>query len=310
MPDAPQPEHWAARAREKLRARGLRTIKRLLRPQLLSTLDAANRQARTPAVQPDGPVVSLTTYGPRLGLVHYTLESIAAGRLKPSRLVLWLDHALYDAGLPDTLRRLQARGLEVKATDDLLSHKKYYPQVASEPGSALPLVTADDDVIYPAYWLQALVDHSARHPGAITCFRAHCVGFEPDGRLAPYESWPGCRATVPSALHFTTGVSGVLYPDSMQQALREAGTGFLQVCPRADDIWLNLVALRSGHPVAQVTPLGRRFFELPGTREGALARYNVQGGGNDRQLAATYTESDLARLAGSDRGRPRAMGAG
>jgi hypothetical protein len=295
---------WQARALERLRARALRTIKRLVRPGLLRALDAANRESSRPVVEPGGPVVSLTTHGIRLGQVHYTLESIAQGELRPSRLVLWLDQGLVERGLPDTLHRLMARGLEVHGTVDVGPHTKYFPQVMSEPSPALPLVTADDDILYPPYWLQALQAHATRHPGTIACFRAHQVGLLPGQRLAPYAEWRRCQSTEPSHLHFLTGVSGVLYPVAMQQALREAGNGFLQACPKGDDIWLNLVALRSGHRVAQVKALGRRFFDLPGTKEEGLARSNVRGGGNDRQLAATYSAEDLAKLAENVQGAP------
>lgn len=288
---------WSTRLREKLRGRAARGVKRLVRPALLRSLAATNLEASTPVVMAGGPVVSLTTHGQRLGNVHFTLESIARGDLRPSRLVLWLDRELARAGLPAPLQRLVARGLEVRTTRDLGPHTKYFPQVLSEPEPSVALATADDDILYPRYWLAALQEHALRHPGSIVCFRAHEVVLTEGRQLAPYGEWRGCRTTQPHHRHFLTGVSGVLHPPSMQHALRQAGNGFLQRCPRADDIWLNCVALRSGHPVAQVRSLGRRFFELPGTREHGLARSNVRGGGNDRQLAATYTAQDLARLA-------------
>lgn len=302
LPELPCPAPWSARAREKVRAKTLRTIKRLVRPALLGRLDAANQYSASPVVGEGGPVVSLTSHGSRLAQVHYTLESIAQGELLPSRLVLWLDYALLERGLPAPLQRLVNRGLEVRGTTDVGPHTKYFPQVMSEAAPSLPLVTADDDILYPRYWLQALRAHAQRYPGAAACFRAHEVTLATGPSLAPYAQWRGCQTSMPSLRHFLTGVSGVCYPVSLQLALRDAGNGFLMTCPRADDIWLNLVALRSGHPVAQVTPLGRRFFELPGTREAGLARGNVQGGGNDRQLAASYTAADLARLVAGDAG--------
>jgi len=82
----------------------------------------------------------------------------------------------------------------------------------------------------------------------------------------------------------------------MRAMLREAGLAFRDCCPRADDIWLNVQALRAGLPVRQLTPLPTAFYELPGTREQALARSNNAGGGNDRQLSATYTDADLQTL--------------
>src|SRR5580698_9444674 len=49
-----------------------------------------NRTSQSPVVASGGPVVSLTTFGPRLETVHLTIESIGAGALLPSRLILWI----------------------------------------------------------------------------------------------------------------------------------------------------------------------------------------------------------------------------
>ncbi len=284
---------------DQLRRRGLRGVKRLIRPLWMRRLDRRNRDSREPFLDAAGPVVSLTTFGSRLSTVHYTIESIAAGRCKPSRLLLWVAEDELRAGIPATLQRLVARGLEVRACADLLSHKKYFPAVNLLPADR-PLVTADDDVLYPRGWLAGLVAAAARAPDEVHCYRAHEVTFTADGQFAPYIDWPGCRSTEPSHHHFFTGVAGVLYPSAVQRALRDAGDAFLICCPRADDIWLNAVAWRSGAKVRQLSPFHPVLFELPGTRDSGLARANVQGGGNDRQLADTFsaTERQALRQAG------------
>ncbi|MEF7613958.1 hypothetical protein V4F39_08555 [Aquincola sp. MAHUQ-54] len=281
---------------EIARARFARTFKRVLRPCLMQRLAERNRSSHESVIAPGGPVVSLTTYGPRLQNVFYVLESIGAGRLKPSRLVLWIDEGLAKAGLPDALKRLMSRGLEVRSTQDVGPHTKYFPQVLSEPHPVLPLVTADDDALYPAYWLQRLAAEGRRMPGVIHCFRAHRIAFDVQGRMRPYREWRGCTSTHPSHRHFLTGVAGVLYPVAAQNALRAAGDGFTACCPRADDIWLNLVALRAGIAVRQVRPRGRLFYKLPGTQAQGLAQGNVWGGGNDAQLLASYRVDDLQKL--------------
>lgn len=296
LPSSDRPPSTWILWRERLRRRALRSIKRLVRPWWMQRLARRNLESRESLLDPAGPVVSLTSFGPRLASVHYTIESIGAGTLKPSRLVLWLEHDLIEAGLPEALQRLQARGLEVRGTEDYGPHKKYLPQVLSEPHPTRPLVTADDDVLYPRDWLAELMRAHERMPEVIVCFRAHRIAFDEQGQLLPYAQWPPCEDTRPDHRHFLTGVSGVLYPVRMQLALRERGLAFQTCCPRADDIWLNATALRTGVPVAQITPVGRTFFEIPGTRSNGLARGNVQGGGNDAQLRATFTPEELARL--------------
>ncbi len=292
--DADAPGAWAA-LRNELQRRSLRGAKRALRPLWMRRLDQRNRDSREPLLSAGGPVVSLTTYEPRWHSVHYTIESIGAGALRPSRLVLWVAPSVLLMGMPDALLRLQARGLEIQSCEDLGPHKKDYPLVAQD-STERPLVTADDDVLYWDHWLHTLVAAARERPAYIHAHRVSVMAFDDAGAFRPYLEWSPCRNTRPSALHFFTGVGGVLYPPPMQAALREAGDAFRASCPRADDIWLNAVALRSGIRVCQARAFSPLLFEVPGTREHGLARENRDSGGNDHQLAATYAPHERAWL--------------
>ncbi len=288
------PDSWALVTHE-VRHRSLRGVKRLLRPLWMARLERRNREAREPLLSAVGPVVSLTTYEPRWHSVHYTIESIGSGRLRPSRLVLWVAPSVLDSGTPQPLQRQLARGLEIRTCEDLGPHKKYFAMV-NEGANTRDLVTADDDVLYWSDWLDGLVAAAQRHPGLIHAHRASVMSFDGAGRFLPYRQWPPCRSTRPSPLHFFTGVGGVLYPPRMQEALRRAGDGFRDCCPRADDIWLNAVAWRSGIAVRQTSVFSPLLFEVPGTRAHGLAQANREGGGNDHQLEATYTPEERAQL--------------
>jgi hypothetical protein len=115
-----------------------------------------NKFGRKPVNEPGGPVVSLTTYGKRIEKVYFTVESIARGVVRPSRLILWIDEETLLINLPATIRRLQRRGLEILLCKDFGPHKKYYPYVQSQQTFDTPLVTADDDMFYPRDWLKQL----------------------------------------------------------------------------------------------------------------------------------------------------------
>jgi hypothetical protein len=284
--------------------RGLRGVKRLVRPHWMRRLDERNRDSREPLLSSGGPVVSLTTYEPRWPSVHYTIESIGCGGLRPSRLVLWIAPSVLELGTPETLQRQVARGLEIRTCEDLGPHKKYFPLV-TEALATRELVTADDDVLYWGDWLETLVAASRQRPQHIHAHRANVMAFDAEGRFRPYVEWPACRTTRPSPLHFFTGVGGVLYPPPLQDALRLAGDGFRACCPRADDIWLNAVAWRSGIETCQTQAFSPLLFEVPGTREHGLARENRQTGGNDRQLDMTYTPLERAQLRALTQGQPR-----
>ncbi len=245
------------------------------------------------------PVVCLTSHGQRLSRVHLTLESIAAGQCKPSRLVLWLDAEWQARALPPTLQRLQRRGLELgfaAAGERLGPHTKYFPYVRTQARHVAALVTADDDMLYPPDWLARLWQAHREQPAHVHCVRAWQLQLDGAGQIAPYARWPGCHHTRPSALNFATGVSGVIYPPAFADFLREAGAAFLDCCPRADDVWLHACALRAGRSVRQIGSDPLHFPEVLGARRTALHKSNVRNLGNDAQIRATYTAADLARL--------------
>jgi hypothetical protein len=157
-------------------------------------LSLINRYARSRVCQAQGPVVSLTTHGDRVFTVHLTIESIGRGELRPSRLILWLDEAATFSNLPAALRRLQQRGLEVKLSKNYGPHTKYYPYVESEKGITQPLVTADDDILYPSYWLNKLVGALREFPDSVNCYRARVVTVK-EGEVVPFAEWKICTST-------------------------------------------------------------------------------------------------------------------
>jgi hypothetical protein len=259
-------------------------------------LRLANRVSTSPVLGDAPAVVSLTSYGNRIDTVAYTIESIAAGAVRPRRLVLWLDDAQRFAARPAALRRLERRGLEVRLTDNLGPHTKYFPALELAISAGLPLVTADDDILYPRAWLAGLVAAGREHPDVVNCYRGSVMALRA-GAVAPYSDWPRCKDVTTSAAHFATGVSGVRYPEAMLTALSERGTAFVDRCARADDIWLHWVALQAGIGVRQVGPRARHFPYVPGTQEDGLLAENVGQGANDRYVAGLYGPEDVAKLA-------------
>jgi len=255
-----------------------------------------NSVKRAPVVKPGGPVVSLTTHNKRIYTVHLTIESIGRGSLLPSRLILWLDDkSLFDS-LPPALRRLQDRGLEIKLSENYGPYTKFYPYVASLPEFHAPLITADDDVLYPPNWLQGLAAAYAQYPDFINCYRARLVSVDETG-MDRYKNYHLLDTTAPSICHMGTGVSGIIYPPAFQKILKDAGTRFTDTCPKGDDLWLYLCALRSGYKVRQIRTQPLEFPGIPGTQDIALHLQNIShDDGNDRQIKATFTEADIAIL--------------
>jgi len=241
-------------------------------------------------------VVSLASFGRRQKMAHLAVESIGAGSRRPARIVVWLDEGDEGAPLPRPLRRLVARGLEVRYAPAAWGpHKKYYPLAAAR--TTIPVVTADDDIFYPSTWLADLEGATSGFRSAdVVAHRVHVLQVA-QGRVAPYATWPSCTTTEPSPANFVTGTSGRYVPVTLLEELAERGTAFLDVCPRADDVWLHVTSVRASVATRQVADRGRHFPQVPGSQLESLYRHNVEGAGNDDQVAATYSAQDLATLA-------------
>jgi hypothetical protein len=261
----------------------------------LNLLRSQNRFSNRSVVKPGGPVLSLTTYGVRIQSVYLAIESIAAASFLPSRFILWLDDSKAFSNLPETLKRLQLRGLEVRLTENLGPHTKYYPTLDVMRDLDQPLVVCDDDQLYTRKWLARLMDAYRENPKVVNCYRAHVIRLL-DDRIAPYSDWRSCTSDRPSMLHFATGVSGTVLPPVLLRLLKDNGTSFKPLCPKADDIWLHVNAVRAGLPTRQIGSWQRNFPIIPGTQAQRLMDANVSGSQNDVQIARTYSSQDIAVL--------------
>ncbi|MGC2514020.1 MAG: hypothetical protein WA383_05825, partial [Terriglobales bacterium] len=230
----------------------------------------------------------------RIRTVYLAIESIGRGRLRPSRIILWLDDRAAFENSPATIRRLVQRGLEVKLCENYGPHKKYYPYLQSLQKFEAPLVTADDDVFYPRDWLRELAQAFQQFPNVVNCYRARIMTINERG-IEQYESWESVTSTQPSVYHVATGVSGVIYPPALLRSLKEAGNGFVDSCLKSDDLWLHLHAVRAGYKVRQIRAQALLPLSIPGAEGMGLWKDNISGG-NDRQIAATYTRDDVRRL--------------
>ncbi|MFG6079470.1 glycosyltransferase family 2 protein [Paracoccus litorisediminis] len=222
-------------------------------------------------------VVSLTSYHARFASLHLVLQSLMRQTVRPDRVILWLDEGDQHRLTPE----IRASSVEWQICPNWRSYKKIVPALLEAPGAYI--VTADDDVYYPADWLEKLVAHA---DAGVVCHRAHRVTLGADGMPRSYGDWQrNIAAPDASALIFPTGVGGVLYapgvfhPDVTNAAL------FQQLAPSADDVWLYFMHRLAG---SQPAKIGGRFriTEWPGTQAQNLRGGNLVGDGNDRAVQA------------------------
>jgi hypothetical protein len=88
-------------------------------------------------------------------------------------------------------------------------------------------------------------------------------------------------------------VSGVLYPPgSLHKDVFDKNV-FMEICKNADDLWLKIMALRSGTKVVKVNKYSKTMMEIPNSQNISLMSDNVINGKNDIQLARVLEYCDI-----------------
>ncbi len=226
-------------------------------------------------------VVSLTSYGPRLGVVGRVLHSLLRQTVRADRVILWLTQTDRDR-LPPEVARL---GAEIRVCPDWRSYKKIVPTLLEAPGSYI--VTADDDVYYGPDWLAGLVETA---DAGVACRRAHRITLDGQGRPRAYDDWDR-HIAVPAAgpLVFPTGVGGVIYAPGVFHPDVTDAEKFMRLAPSADDVWLYWMHRLRGSRPEKIDGCFR-VIEWPGSQAQNLRATNLGTGGNDRAIAAMLAE--------------------
>lgn len=256
----------------------------------------ANRFSHAP-LAPEGAapvIVSLTSFPARIRTAYLAIESLFSQSLRPAKVVLWLStEEMEGTDIPASLRRLCRRGLEIRMVSSRLrSHNKLYFAAGEYKDSVI--VTADDDIFYPRWWLEKLYGAHRQNPAEILCYRAHILRKSGGGSdlFIPYHAMH-CADSVgnfpPSFALLPTGVSGVLYPPGIFDGEFFDKEKFLALCANCDDIWYRLMSIRAGVKAARVFPYNLHFLPVPPLHRHALSPQNIYGGNNDISLTRAFS---------------------
>ena len=243
-------------------------------------------------------LVSLSTYPPRLPRVFLAVESLLNQTFKPDRIILWLaSNEVAKSDIPASLRKQEARGLEIRYVDDnIKSYKKLIPAV--EAFGDHHIVTADDDFMFPAWWLRRLYRAHQRHPDCIATYRGARMQRRGERQLRPYLLWSPAdsaarRPLGPSHDIFPTGGCGAWYPPRALDAMLTERL-FMTLCPDADDIWFKAMGLRAQTRAVMARRRSLTFPLIHQTQAQSLWETNRRA--NDAKLKAVFDHFDLYRL--------------
>lgn len=231
-------------------------------------------------------IVSFTSFPARIGAVSAVFEQMLRQTVKPDEIVLWLSKEQFprrEEELPKELLEYKKYGVKIEWCDgDIKAYKKFIPSLKKYSEDLIVII--DDDLIYPIDLLEKLYEAHKRFPESIIASRVHEIAMDENGKIARYRKWKkqiGEDVYQARAEWFFTGGAGTLLPPHIfaEEIFNEQV--IQQLCPWADDIWLNIHAAMNHVPVVNIAA-NHKLARYEETQEVCLQDINQQQ--NDVQL--------------------------
>lgn len=176
--------------------------------------------------------------------------------------------------IPQNLKKLEGEVFEIHYGTYDSPHLKLIDSIKKAFG--LPIVTIDDDQIYPRNLLGILYQSHLLKPGHIISCTARQITFDRDKEPLPYQKWPYVKIPGHEATFLLPlGVFGVLYPPGCFDS-RVTDTALIeQLAPKADDLWFKALSLLKGTQVSIACQIPREPTMILGTQEITLKTQNI-----------------------------------
>ena len=235
-------------------------------------------------------VVSVTTFGNRAKYLKWTIISIINQRYAGKFLLrIYVEKSIINT-VNNDIKKIKPLNVDIKVVevDDIGPHTKLLYALDEYPNSMI--ITADDDIIYPDWWLDNLVEKKITYPNCIIASRAHCVSLnnEKNG-LGEYKYWQkNCNdIKTPSFQLFATGVGGVLYERRLFNS-SIFDVNIREITRTCDDVHFYFVALNSGTQTV-LTDRRLKLQEFHISNKIDLYTINVENNNNDVSIEEIKT---------------------
>lgn len=238
-------------------------------------------------------IISLTTYKKRINTVHLTINTLLNQTYPIDKIILWLAEDEFTLNtIPNEVKQLQEKGLEIAFCKDIKSYKKLIPSLKLYPNDII--ITVDDDAYYKKDIVEKLITSYKQYPKSIHCLRGHKMKFDSNKIPISYNQWEFLTQDFkPGYDIFPTGLGGVLYPPNCfyKDILNEEL--FMKLAPSGDDIWFKVMGLLNRYP-SKVIEQENNFYAnvtvIDGTQDVALWQQNKnEETGNNVQIRNVFT---------------------
>ena len=232
------------------------------------------------------PIISLTTISSRLDRVKHTIKSIQNQTLKIHSINLYISESPYllDKGIDkncNELIELHKMGVNIYSVPNIGPYRKQIPIIYQLKNSAAspytPIITIDDDVIYPNDIVNKLINIK---DWVVVAHRGREMILD-NTKIGDYNKFSLAK-TKRSYLHLGTGKNGILYRLGFFPNNKEAYVGPL-IAPTADDLWCKWITAFSCIPTEILEPEAAFNAKLdfqesdPTDKNGLFHQFNKKG---------------------------------
>ena len=233
-------------------------------------------------------IVSFTTFPVRINYVWLVVASMLHQTKRPGKVILWLSNEQFKnkEELPKKLLSYEKFGFEIRFVDgDIGSHKKYF--YAFQEFKEKMIVIVDDDIFYPTDMIEKLFKIYSEQETPCVIGRYGCfISKDLDGRLLSYSHWKTIHGNANSEnLFFGSGGGTLVCPKYLYRDVFRKDL-FMELTPKADDIWLNAMCRLAKVPI-KIINAGPPMPILI-TNNIKLASENLWKNKNDQQINAVH----------------------
>ncbi len=242
-------------------------------------------------------IISLTSIPSRINTLHLVIKSLFHQTYRPKKIVLWLNDDL-KGRIPRRLRKLESSLFEIHYSALTCSHRKLIHSLKMYPNETI--ITCDDDLIYDKNWLGKLYQQHLKYPADIIANEVTQIKIDSDGNYLPGVMWRKVDLQGKLNSFLPIGAWGILYPaSSLSQEIFNQKL-FLELTPKADDLWFKGMALLQGTNSRQSEDIPVEPIPIIGTQKISLKKENVGKNKNDVQWLALSNYYDLLSILKND----------
>lgn len=230
-------------------------------------------------------IVSFTSFPRRINNVWQVIECLKRQSIRPDKILLYLSKEQFPTlnDVPESITCRIDDVFEVRMVDgDLRSYKKFYYSFNEFNDDLVILV--DDDIYYPLNMVESLLKTYINNTQSVICKYGSEILYDQDNIIRKYVEWKILQESSNSQNFFLgTGGGSLFHPKSLYKDILNKDL-FLELCPLADDIWINAMIRLSGIKIKKIES-GLLLPVITKNNETLCAK-NVYEGQNDIQIKA------------------------